>query len=124
LVLTKFEHKVIAYQFHKIGIEIAEDEIEMFIKFCYAAFDFTPHDFALLEQFLIKTKEANDKSNYLDQTSFTQIIGEKWFHLCYNYAKKIGKDASHKYKQSPISTYFNPGKWLEAKFYIRSRTKF
>lgn len=109
-----------SYQFGKIGLEINEKDNELFTRFCYADFDLNSEERDHLEKFLIKTIEANSKSNYLDHAYMVKTIGEKWFHLCNNLS---GQKEINMYKQfqlSPLKKYYKPGRTALMKLYLKS----
>jgi len=122
-IMNNFLYKASYNQFRKMGVEITRQDFELLPGFCYSEFQFTFEEFDYLENFLCKIITANSHSNYLKQESLSGIIGEKWFHLCYNISGAIGKKAYKKYKDSSIRPYYNPGKLINAKFFLKNTLK-
>jgi len=108
--------KIILSQFVKIGVIPNNDEIELFISFGDAFFDFNRNEYSKLELFLIKVINANKESKYFSVNEFSALIGKKWFHLSYNMHQKL---MFFKYIKSPLSKIYKSESFAMFKMFCK-----
>ncbi len=93
--------KVIQYIFNKIGVDIEPALVPIWVKFCYANFNFTTNQINQIEVLIVNLLKANQTAAYVTQSSMEIFLAEKWFNLCYNNVKN--KDVQKLFNQSKIS---------------------
>jgi hypothetical protein len=93
--------RVIKFLFSRFGISITDAELDLWLKFCYADFVFTPAELKVLEGLLVGLVNTNPAINYVNQSALEQFLAFKWFNLCYNNVKN--KEVQKIFNSSQIS---------------------
>lgn len=78
---------VIRYLFNRFNITLNDNELNVWLQFCYANFNLNGAEIKLLDSLLNALVENNKTVHYINQAHLEQHLAEKWFHMCYNNAK-------------------------------------
>jgi len=88
-------------QIESLGIEPSAEELEIHQNLSSYVYYETKDFISRADAWLNRLIEANSKSSVYPEPAFSQLLGDRWFEVCY-FASGLGAWAWHTFWQSPL----------------------
>lgn len=118
-IQQKTSNKIRFMQIERLGINPSEEEYELHQDISTYKFQSSKDFLNKSHLWLLKLSHANKMNNYYPEPSFSEVLAERWFHICNN-AANLGLIVWKMFWQFPLTRELHMTCEQKFKFFIKS----